>query len=43
LIGGLTRGIHGNVIRVLMPLVIEEDQLQKGLNIMEAGLAEVNG
>ncbi len=38
----LVCGIHGNVIRVLMPLVIEDDQLQTGLNIMEAGLAEVN-
>ncbi len=38
----LVCGIHGNVIRVLMPLVIEDDQLQMGLNIMEAGLAEVN-
>lgn len=38
----LVCGIHGNVIRVLMPLVIEDDQLQKGLDIMEAGLAEVN-
>lgn len=38
----LVCGIHGNVIRVLMPLVIEDDQLQRGLDIMEAGLAEVN-
>ncbi len=39
----LVCGIHGNVIRVLMPLVIEDDQLQRGLDIIEAGLAEVNG
>jgi 4-aminobutyrate aminotransferase/(S)-3-amino-2-methylpropionate transaminase len=38
----LVCGIHGNVIRVLMPLVIKEDQLKTGLDIMEAGLAEVN-
>jgi 4-aminobutyrate aminotransferase/(S)-3-amino-2-methylpropionate transaminase len=38
----LVCGIHGNVIRVLMPLVIKDDQLQKGLQIMEAGLAEVS-
>ena len=30
---------HGNVIRVLMPLVITEDQLEKGLGIMEEGPA----
>jgi len=38
----LVCGVHGNVIRVLMPLVIEDNQLQRGLDIMEAGLAEVN-
>ena len=38
----LVCGIHGNVIRVLMPLVIEDDQLQKGLDIIEGGLAEVS-
>ena len=27
----LVCGIEGNVVRVLMPLVIEDDQLQKGL------------
>ncbi|BBO85232.1 4-aminobutyrate--2-oxoglutarate transaminase [Desulfosarcina ovata subsp. sediminis] len=37
----LVCGIHGNVIRVLMPLVIEDKQLQRGLDIMEGGLAEV--
>ncbi|MEH0020386.1 MAG: 4-aminobutyrate--2-oxoglutarate transaminase [Desulfobacter sp.] len=39
----LVCGIHGNVIRVLMPLVITDDQLQKGLDIMEAGLANACG
>jgi len=37
----LVCGIHGNIIRVLMPLTIEQDLLQKGLDIMEAGLAEI--
>jgi len=37
----LVCGIHGNVIRTLMPLVIEDDQLQRGLDIMEAGLSEL--
>ncbi len=35
----LACGIHGNVIRVLMPLVITDEQLEKGLSIMEEGLA----
>jgi 4-aminobutyrate aminotransferase/(S)-3-amino-2-methylpropionate transaminase len=39
----LVCGIEGNVVRVLMPLVIEEEQLQKGLDIMEAGLAGLAG
>ena len=35
----LSCGIHGNVIRVLMPLVITDEQLKKGLSIIEEGLA----
>ncbi|MBI9085693.1 MAG: 4-aminobutyrate--2-oxoglutarate transaminase [Desulfobacterales bacterium] len=35
----LACGGYGNVIRVLMPLVITDDQLEKGLGIMEEGLA----
>ncbi|SLM29583.1 4-aminobutyrate aminotransferase, PLP-dependent [Desulfamplus magnetovallimortis] len=34
----LVCGVHGNIIRVLMPLVIEDDVLEKGLSIMEKGL-----
>ncbi len=37
----LVCGIHGNVIRVLMPLTIEDDVLEKGLSIMEEGLASI--
>ncbi|WP_321491923.1 4-aminobutyrate--2-oxoglutarate transaminase [uncultured Desulfobacter sp.] len=37
----LVCGIHGNVIRALMPLVIEPDQLQKGLDILEHGLVNL--
>ena len=29
----------GNLIRTLMPLVITDEQLQRGLSIMEEGLA----
>ena len=37
----LTCGKYGNVIRTLMPLVITDEQLQDGLNIMEQGLAAI--
>ena len=39
----LACGIHGNVIRVLVPLMIENDLLEKGLTIMEEGLAALDG
>ncbi len=35
----LACGSYGNVIRVMMPLVIAESQLKKGLAILEQGLA----
>ncbi|MFX0199851.1 MAG: hypothetical protein ACFFCW_27325 [Candidatus Hodarchaeota archaeon] len=31
----LPRGLHRNVIRLLMPLTIRKDQLVKGLHIMD--------
>jgi len=34
----LSCGNFGNVIRTLMPLVITDEQLQRGLSIMEEGL-----
>ena len=34
----LSCGTFGNVIRLLMPLVISDDQLERGLEIIEAGL-----
>ena len=37
----LSCGIYGNVIRVLVPLVIEDDLLEKGLGIMEQGLGQL--
>ena len=37
----LVCGIHGNVIRVLMPLTIEDEVLERGLGIMEEGLAAI--
>jgi 4-aminobutyrate aminotransferase/(S)-3-amino-2-methylpropionate transaminase len=37
----LACGAYGNVIRFLMPLVIGDDQLQKGLAIVRDGLATI--
>ena len=33
-------GTYGNVIRTLMPLVITEDQLEEGLDVLEAAILE---
>jgi len=38
----LSCGTYGNVIRVLMPLVIEDEELKKGLRIMEDGLNKIS-
>jgi 4-aminobutyrate aminotransferase/(S)-3-amino-2-methylpropionate transaminase len=35
-------GNFGNVLRVLMPLVITDQQLEKGLNILEEALREIS-
>jgi 4-aminobutyrate aminotransferase/(S)-3-amino-2-methylpropionate transaminase len=35
----LTCGTYGNVVRTLIPFVVTDDQLEKGLSIMESGLA----
>jgi 4-aminobutyrate aminotransferase/(S)-3-amino-2-methylpropionate transaminase len=37
----LSAGIYSNVIRLLMPLVITDKQLEEGLNILENILAEI--
>jgi len=37
----LSCGTFGNVIRLLMPFVITDEQLEKGLGIMEEGLASL--
>jgi 4-aminobutyrate aminotransferase-like enzyme len=34
--------VHGNVIRVLSPLVIRESELREGLDIIEAALEELD-
>ena len=37
----LSCGTYGNVIRTLMPLVITDEQLERGLSIMEEGFREL--
>jgi len=36
-------GLPGNVLRMLIPLVISESQLDQALDVLEAALAKVNG
>jgi 4-aminobutyrate aminotransferase/(S)-3-amino-2-methylpropionate transaminase len=36
-------GLYANCLRLLMPLVITDDQLQEGLEVLEDGLRAVNG
>ena len=37
----LTAGSYGNVIRLLMPLVITDSQMDEALDILEAALTSV--
>jgi 4-aminobutyrate aminotransferase/(S)-3-amino-2-methylpropionate transaminase len=37
----ISAGLQGNIIRVLSPLVIEDQLLKKGLDIIEAGLTQL--
>jgi 4-aminobutyrate aminotransferase/(S)-3-amino-2-methylpropionate transaminase len=37
----MTAGSYGNVVRLLVPLVISDLELQEGLDVMAAGLREV--
>ncbi len=36
-----TAGIYGNVLRLLLPLVITDEQLNEGLNVLDAAIATV--
>jgi 4-aminobutyrate aminotransferase/(S)-3-amino-2-methylpropionate transaminase len=38
----LPAGTYGNVIRLLVPLVIGDDQLDEGFAVLEAALASVS-
>ncbi len=37
----ISAGTHGNVMRLLMPLVITDAQLDRGLSILEESLGEI--
>ena len=37
----ISAGSYGNVLRLLVPLVIAEEQLTEGLDILEAAIASV--
>lgn len=39
----LACGSYGNVIRILVPFVVTDEQLEKGLGIIEEGLKEISG
>jgi 4-aminobutyrate aminotransferase/(S)-3-amino-2-methylpropionate transaminase len=39
----MTAGTNGNVVRLLMPLVIEPATLQEGLAVLQAGIQELSG
>src|SRR5882672_121291 len=37
----ITAGTYGNVMRILVPLVVTDAQLEEGMDVLEAGLASV--
>jgi 4-aminobutyrate aminotransferase-like enzyme len=39
----LTCGLHGNVVRVLVPLVVSDEDLARGLEILEEALVSAAG
>jgi len=39
----VTAGTFGNVVRILMPLVITDEQMNEALDVIEAGLATIAG
>ncbi len=38
----LSCGIYGNVVRILVPLTVPDEQLQQGLTIIGEALAEIS-
>ena len=39
----ITAGSYGNVIRVLVPLVVTDEQMNEGMDVLEGALAAVSG
>jgi 4-aminobutyrate aminotransferase/(S)-3-amino-2-methylpropionate transaminase len=39
----ITAGTYGNVLRTLMPLVIRDEDLEEGLDVLESALEKANG
>lgn len=39
----ITAGSYGNVIRLLVPLVVSDAQMEEGLDVLESALASVSG
>jgi 4-aminobutyrate aminotransferase/(S)-3-amino-2-methylpropionate transaminase len=37
----VTAGTYGNVVRILMPLVVTDEQMQEALDVIEAALEAV--
>jgi 4-aminobutyrate aminotransferase/(S)-3-amino-2-methylpropionate transaminase len=38
----VTAGTYGNVVRILMPLVITDQQMDEGLDVLEAALEKAS-
>jgi 4-aminobutyrate aminotransferase/(S)-3-amino-2-methylpropionate transaminase len=38
----ITAGTHGNVIRILVPLVVSPEEMDEGLGVLEDALASVS-
>jgi 4-aminobutyrate aminotransferase/(S)-3-amino-2-methylpropionate transaminase len=38
----ITAGTYGNVVRILVPLVVTNEQFDEGLDVLEAALAYVS-
>jgi len=39
----LSCGLHGNVVRILVPLVASDEELDRGLDILEESLVDARG
>jgi 4-aminobutyrate aminotransferase / (S)-3-amino-2-methylpropionate transaminase / 5-aminovalerate transaminase len=39
----ITAGTYGNVMRILVPLIVTDEQFEEGLDVLEAALAHISG